>query len=158
MAAVMGRAEIMSVYDQKSLASDQYVNQIGTLNGTPIACAAGLATLKELRKEGTYERLRHVGGQIRSALVEACNQNDIPVQSCGEDPIFDIFFADHPVRNYRVGQAAEAQMMTRLNAGLLEHCILKSWPQKFYPSIVHTDEDVERTVEALRAVVPTLVG
>lgn len=158
LAAVMGRAEIMSVYDQKGVASNEYVNQIGTLNGTPIACAAGLATLKELRKEGTYERLRHVGGQIRSALVEACNQNGIPVQSCGEDPIFDIFFADHPVRNYRDGQAADAQMMTLLNAGLLERGILKSWPQKFYPSIVHTDEDIERTIEVIQAVVPTLAG
>jgi glutamate-1-semialdehyde aminotransferase len=47
-------------------------------------------------------------------------------------------------------------MMGRLNAGLLERGVLKSWPQKFYPSVAHTDEDIERTIEAIREVVPTL--
>ena len=42
-------------------------------------------------------------------------------------------------------------------AGLLEHGVLKGG-QKYYPSAVHTDEDVERTIEAYRQVVPTLRG
>jgi len=47
--------------------------------------------------------------------------------------------------------------MVRLNAGLLERGILKG-NQKYYPSTVHTEEDVERTVQAYREVVPTLRG
>ena len=156
LAAVLGRAEIMSVYDQTAVTSDDYVNQIGTLNGNPVACAAGLATLAELRREGSYQRLHEVGGRIRQALVDTCNANGISVESCGEDAIFDIFFTNGPVRNYRDSLAADSQMMGRLNAGLLERGVLKSWPQKFYPSVAHTDEDIERTIEAIREVVPTL--
>jgi glutamate-1-semialdehyde 2,1-aminomutase len=156
LAAVLGRGDIMSVYDQNLAAFDDYVNQIGTLNGNPIACAAGLATLAELRKEGTYEKLRKTGGQVRQALVDVCTENEIPVQSSGDDAIFDVFFTDQPVRNYRDGLAADSQMMARFNAGLLEQGILKSWPQKFYPSLAHADEDIERTIEAFRHVAKDL--
>jgi glutamate-1-semialdehyde 2,1-aminomutase len=156
LAAVTGRTDIMSVYDQSAAASDEYVNQIGTLNGNPVACAAGLATLAELRKEGAYQRLRRAGGAIRQALVDTCTENGIAVQSCGEDAIFDIFFTEHPVTNYRDSLTADTQMMARLNAGLLERGVLKSWPQKFYPSISHTDEDIERTVDAIKEAIPTL--
>ena len=80
LAAVLGREEIMSVYDQRVSDAETWVNQMGTLNGNPIACAAGLATLEELRKEGTYPRLRDIGGRLRQALADVCSQNGIPVQ------------------------------------------------------------------------------
>ena len=43
--------------------------------------------------------------------------------------------------------------MTRFTAGSLERGILKG-AQKYYPSAVHTGEDVEKTVEAMREVLP----
>jgi glutamate-1-semialdehyde 2,1-aminomutase len=158
LAAVMGRADVMSVYNRASVSADDYVDQIGTLNGNPIACAAGLATLAQLRQEGVYDRLRDVGGRLRRALAEACEEEGFQVQSVGEDAVFDIYFADHPVHNYRDGLAADAGLLARLNAGLLEKRIIKSWPQKFYPSIVHTDDDVDETIAAIQAVVPGLRG
>ena len=155
LAAVVGRSDILSVYDQSTAESDTYVNQIGTLNGNPVACAAGLATLAELRKEGTYEKLRETGGRLRRALVDIFAQNGIAIQMCGEDPIFDFYITDRPVINYRDGLSADGGMTARFNAGLLERGILKGG-QKFYPSIVHTDEDVERTIDAFKEVIPGL--
>ena len=156
LAAVMGTGDAMSVYDRAAVSSDNYVDQIGTLNGNPVACAAGLATLAELRKAGAYDRLREVGSRIRQALADAAAEQGLAVQSVGEDAVFDIFFAERPVRNYRDGLAADGAMLGRLNAGLLERGIIKSWPQKFYPSIVHTDADVEETVAAIHATAATL--
>ena len=158
LAALMGNADVMSVYDRAAAPADSYVDQIGTLNAFPIACAAGLATLAELRAEGAYDRLHEVGGRIRGALVDACEAEGFSVQSVGEDAIFDIYFADHPVRNFRDGLAADGQPLALLNAGLLGRGILKSWPQKFYPSIAHTDADIDRTVDAIREVAPTIKG
>ena len=155
LAAVTGRSDILSVYDQDVAGSDSYINQIGTLNGNPIACAAGLATLAELRKEGAYERLRDTGSRLRRALVDICAQNGVEVQMCGEDAIFDVYFTGQPVASYRDGLSADGRMMARFNAGLLERGILKSG-QKFYPSLVHTDEDVEKTISAFGEVIPTL--
>ncbi len=156
LAAVMGREDIMSVYDQSLVDADDYVNQIGTLNGNPIACAAGLATLAELKKEGAYAQLRGVGGRVRQALLDIAAEHGLAVQSSGEDSIFDLYFTDRPVRNYRDSLAADSTRMARFNAGMLERGILKGWPQKFYPSLAHTDADVEQTIDAFREVVPGL--
>ena len=158
LAATMGRADVMSVYDRAAVSSDDYVDQIGTLNGNPIACAAGLATLSELRKDGVYDRLHAVGGRLRQALAQACEDQGLPVQSVGEDAVFDIYFSDHPIQNYRDGLTTDAATLGKLNAGLLERRIIKSWPQKFYTSIVHTDDDVDETIAAIQAVAPTLRG
>ena len=155
LAAVAGRADIMSVYNRDAVDADTYVNQTGTLNGNPIACAAGLATLNVLRQPGTYEKIRSTGSRVRQALIDACTENGLPVQMCGEDAIFDIYFNDKPVLNYRDAQSADGAMMRSFNAGLLENGVLKG-PQKFYTSVAHTGEDVERTVEAFQKIAPTL--
>ena len=155
LAAVVGRSDILSVYDQSIADSDTHVNQIGTLNGNPIACAAGLATLAELRKDGAYDGMRATGARLRQALVDICAKNGISIQMCGEDPIFDFYFTGQPVNNYRDGLSADSRMMTRFNAGLLQRGILKGG-QKYYPSMVHTDDDVERTIGAFKEVIPGL--
>ena len=157
LAAVLGPADILSVYDRRASDDDTFVNQIGTLNGNPIACAAGLATLAVMREEGTYEKIHGAGAAIRQALVEICNQNGVPVQSCGEDAIFDVYFSEQPVSNYRDTLAADTAMMARFNTGLLKRGILKG-AQKYYPSAVHTDEDIEKTIQAMREVVPLIQG
>ena len=158
LAGVLGRAEIMSVYDRGEVSSDTFVSQIGTLNGNPVACAAGLATLEVLRDDpDAYRRVHGAGAALRSAMTELCAENGIPVQSCGEDAVFDFCFTEQPVNNYRDMLSGNGATMARLNAGLLERGILKGG-QKYYPSAVHTDEDVERTIEAYRQVVPTLRG
>ena len=155
LAAVLGRADILSVFDRGASEDETYVNQIGTLNGNPVACAAGLATLAVMREEGTYKKLHGAGAAIRGALVDICNENGVPVQNCGEDAIFDVYFSERPVANYRDTLAADSAMMSRFNTGLLERGILKG-VQKYYPSAVHTEEDVEKTIQAIREVVPVI--
>ena len=99
--------------------------------------------------------MRATGSRLRQALTEICAENGVAVQNCGEDAIFDVFFTGRPVTNYREGLAGDTQMMGRFNAGLLERGILKGG-QKFYPSVVHTEEDVENTIAAFKEVVPSL--
>ncbi len=158
LAAVLGRDDIMSVYDRGEVDSDTFVSQVGTLNGNPVACAAGLATLEVLRDDlDAYRRVHGAGAALRSAMTELCAENGIPVQSCGENAVFDFCFTSQPVNNYRDMLSGDGATMARLNAGLLERGVLKGG-QKYYPSAVHTDEDVERTIEAYREIVPTLRG
>ena len=158
LAAVLGRADIMSVYDRGAADGDSFVGQIGTLNGNPVACAAGLATLEVLREDAdAYRRVRAAGAALRGAMTEICGEYGIAVQSCGEDAVFDFCFTERAVRDYRDTLSGDAGMLGRLNAGLLERGVLKGG-QKYYPSAVHTEEDVERTIAAYREVVPGLRG
>ena len=155
LAAVTGRTDILSVYDRNVSDSDTYVNQIGTLNGNPVACAAGLATLAVMRESETYPKMHGAGAAIRTALIDICNETGVPVQSCGEDAIFDVYFSEQPISNYRDTLSADGAMMTRFNTGLLERGVLKG-AQKYYPSAVHSDADIEKTIEAMREVVPLI--
>ena len=158
LAVIAGREEIMSYYDSSQAEADSFVPQIGTLNGSPVACAAGLATLAELRKEGTYQRLHSTGRRLREALERLCREAEIPMQPSGEDPIFGFFFTGQPVFDYRSSLKADTGMMAKFNRLLLEQGILKSWPDKFYPSLAHSSEDVDRTIEVFAATLEKLKG
>ena len=156
LAAVTGRAEIMAAYDPATSDPDNYVPQLGTLNGNPVSCAAGLATLAELRKEGAYQRLHATGRRLRDSLESLFQAAEIPIQPAGEDPIFGFFFAGHRVTDYRSAIRADGAMMARFNALLMEHGVLKGWPDKFYPSLAHTEEDLTLTIEALASTIEAL--
>ena len=158
LAAVCGREDIMAVYDQSQVGADGFVNQVGTLNANPVACAAGLATLAELRKEGVYERLRATGRRVREGLQKVCDEAEIPAQVSGEDSLFDVYFTDKPVTDYRSTLANDSKMTARFNTALLERGILKPWPFKMYVSLAHTKEDVDQTIEIFTQVIEELKG
>ena len=65
LAAVCGREEIMKAFDPRLDGTPDFVAQVGTLNGNPVAAVAGLATLAELRKPGAYARLHQTGRTLR---------------------------------------------------------------------------------------------
>ncbi len=156
LAAVCGREDLMAAYDPSIADEDSYVSQIGTLNGNPVACAAGLATLKELQKGAAYQQLYNIGGRLRGALERLCLEAEIPAQTSGENPIFDVYFTEQPITDYRSTLKADGKMMERFNTLLLEQGILKASPQKFYISLAHTDEDMENTIQAFATVVEKL--
>ncbi len=158
LAVIVGREELMSLFDQTAAGADRFVPQIGTLNGNPVACAAGLATLAELRKAGAYEKLHANGQQLRDALERLFREAEIPVQISGENPIFGFYFTDQPVTDYRSTLRGDTAMMAQFNSLLLEEGILKSWPDKFYVSLAHNTEDIDRTIEVFASTISKLKG
>ena len=156
LAAVCGRAEIMSAFDSKNEGSDAYVNQMGTLNGAPVACAAGLATLEVLRQDDVYEGIKSKGSRLRHGLKTILDNEEIPAQICGDDMIFDVYFSDIPITTYRSTMLSDKVMMSKFNAMLLEEGVLKGWPQKFYPSLAHSDSDITETISAFERVIQRL--
>ena len=82
LAAVCGRREIMRAFDPRLEGTPDFVAQIGTLNGNPIAAVAGLATLAELRAPGVYQRLHRTGRTLRNGLsdiVKSKEKNALPL-------------------------------------------------------------------------------
>ena len=155
LAAVCGRAEFMAPYDASQTEPASHVGQIGTLNGNPVACAAGLATLTELRKEGAYEQLWSTGRKLREALERLCAQAEIPAQTSGEDPVFDIIFTNEPLSDYRSTLAGDSEIKSRFRNLLQEEGVFQG-PQKFYPSLAHTSTDIEQTIKAFERVLDQL--
>src|SRR6202011_145566 len=64
LAAIAGRAEIMAHFDKDKVGDENFLVQIGTLSGNPVAAAAGLATMAILRRPGAYEQIHATGREL----------------------------------------------------------------------------------------------
>ena len=139
LAAFGGRAEIMS---RLAPAGDVY--QAGTLSGNPLATAAGLSVLRRLRDATVYDELERLGERLEDGLSPFGR-----VQRVGA--MLTLFLRDEPVRNYDEAREADAERYGALFRHLLERGIYVA-PSQFealFLSLAHTDEDVDRTVEAV---------
>ena len=150
LAAVVGSEEIMRHLAPAMEDTGDFVQQAGTLNGNPVAAAAGLATLAELRKPGTYARLFETGRRLKTALQDAAKTAGVPAQVAGEAPVFEIYFTDRPITDYRATLTADRARHAVFTRALLERGVVKA-AQKIYVSLAHTEEDIQRTVQAFSA-------
>lgn len=93
-AAFGGRAELM---DQ--LAPNGPVYQAGTLSGNPLACAAGLASLR-LADAEAYRRLDAAATTVGQLASQALTEAGVPHRLSTAGNLFSIFFTDADVRDY----------------------------------------------------------
>ena len=149
LAVVAGKEELMSAFDPSAQETGSFVPQIGTLNGNPVAAAAGLATLAELRKDGVYDKLHSLGDQLKEGISQVFSEAEIPVAVVGEAPIFGFLFTDQPVNDYRDTLKADAGKLAQFTRLLLDHGVLKGWPEKIYMSLSH-EHEIDATLEAFR--------
>jgi glutamate-1-semialdehyde 2,1-aminomutase len=157
LAALAGRAEIMAHFDKGKVGEDQFLMQIGTLSGNPVAAAAGIATLDILKRPGAYEQIHATGRELMAILGSLLKQAGIPAQISGEPPLFEVVFTGVPVHDYRGYLRGDADMTRRFNALLRERGILKG-EQKYYVSLAHTPDDVRQTREAWASAIKVLTN
>ena len=147
----------MSHMDRTAMDSEDFMPQIGTLSGNPVAAVAGLATLDILKREGAYEGLFATGQQLKDELTRLLNEAEIPAQVVGHASVFDVYFTETEIIDYRSTLTADKGMLARFNALLLERGVLKGSP-KFYISTAHSPGDVEQTIEVFASAIDELKG
>ena len=145
LAAIAGREEIMAHFDKAKVGDENFLVQIGTLSGNPVAAAAGLATMAILKRPGAYERIHATGRELMGALGDLLKRAGIAAQVTGEPPLFDVVFTDETIRDYRSTLTGDADLMRRFNGLLRERGILKG-ESKYYISLAHTDQDIKDTI------------
>ncbi len=144
-AALGGRAELM-----RKLAPSGEVYQAGTLSGNPLAVAAGLATL-ELLDEPAYLRLAALTERLADGLRAAAGS--YPVQIVNMPGLLTVFFSEGPVSSFADAQACDLDAHAAWCRELLARGVY-SPPSQFeawFPSLAHTPEQIERTLEAAAA-------
>lgn len=147
LAAVAGRREIMSVTDFGRRARGEPLAYLsGTLNGNPLAAAAGLATLAVLRQPGVYEQLYRITERLKAGLRELAAARGIPLQVIGDGPLFQVVFAEEEPRDYSELLRADRDRAVRFGLACLERGLFVNPGEKCYVSLAHSDEDVERTL------------
>jgi glutamate-1-semialdehyde 2,1-aminomutase len=143
-----GRRDVMSL-----LAPIGPVYQAGTLSGNPLATAAGLAVLERL-DDGAYKELAERAARLGAGLVEALGTAGLEVQVPVFGPLVGIFFAASPVRDFAGAKAsADTGHYPGLMHGLLDRgvAVAPGAYEVLFPSLSHTDADIDRTVQAAGA-------
>jgi glutamate-1-semialdehyde 2,1-aminomutase len=143
--AIGGRAELMDM-----LAPAGGVYQAGTLSGNPLAVAAGLATL-ELLDEQAYLRLASITEHLARGLCDAAD--GYPVQIISRQGLLTVFFSERPVRDMADAQTCDLDAYGAWCRGLLARGVYPP-PSQFeawFPSLAHTPEHIEQTVQAAHA-------
>lgn len=148
-----GRREIM-----QRIAPEGDVYQAGTLSGNPLAMAAGVAMLKELKDNSIYSTLDKYSQYLCGQLDELLTINNIPHSINRLGSIFTIFFTDRAVHNYDDVLKCNTDAYARFFKLLLEQGIYFP-PAQFevgFISFAHNQEIINKTVKAAAAAIENL--
>jgi len=148
-----GRAEVMDV-----LAPDGPVYQAGTLSGNPLAMAAGLATLEELKNGAVHEQLEAKGARLEAGLNAAAEKAGIPVITQRAGSMSCLFFSEQPVHNLADAMQADRERFKKYFHGMLAEGVYLA-PSAFeaaFLSAAHTDADIDATIAAAEKVMAAL--
>ena len=148
-----GRAEVMDV-----LAPDGPVYQAGTLSGNPLAMAAGLATLEELKTGSAHEQLETIGTRLETGLNAAAERAGIPVITQRAGSMSCLFFAEEPVHNLAEAMNTDRERFKKYFHGMLAEGVYLA-PSAFeaaFLSAAHTEADIDSTIAAAEKVMATL--
>jgi glutamate-1-semialdehyde 2,1-aminomutase len=128
------------------------VYQAGTLSGNPVACAAGLATITQL-DDAAYEQLERTTERLADGLREAAREANRPVQVQSARGLLTVFFADEPVHNYAEAAACDLDAYAAWCRALLDRGVYPPASQfeAWFPSLAHSEAELDRTIEAARA-------
>lgn len=126
------------------------VYQAGTLSGNPIAVAAGIVTLKALKKPGTYARLEEQSARLAEGLGKAARHAGAAVEINRVGSMFTVFFTAAPVTDFESARASDTAAYGRFFHAMLERGVYLA-PSQFeacFVSLAHSRKDIAATVRA----------
>ncbi len=165
MGKIIGGGLPVGAYGGKKEIMDQVapvgpVYQAGTLSGNPLAMAAGIATLRELRKPGFYEALEEKAAGFAAELAALAEKYDLPVTQNRVGSAMTNFFVDAPVTDFQSAMRADTDRYGAFFRHMLAAGIYLA-PSQFeamFVSAAHSDADLARTLEATESAFKKMVG
>ena len=141
-----GKKEIM-----QHIAPTGPVYQAGTLSGNPIAMAAGLACLTELKKDGNQQRLNQLTEKLSQGLKALADKHGIPFSVNYVGAMFGLFFTDKTeVSSYQDVMACDTEKFKLFFHKMLEQGVYLATSafEAGFMSLAHSHEDIDRTLAA----------
>jgi glutamate-1-semialdehyde 2,1-aminomutase len=145
--AYAGRREIM-----QTVAPAGPMYQAGTLSGNPLAMTAGLETLKAIREPGVFEKMVSGVEKLAKGVRSAAEEAGIPIYQTQVGTMFCLYFSEQPVSNWDTAAKSNTNRYASYFHALLEEGVYFA-PSQFeaaFFSTVHTDEIVEKTIQAVQ--------
>jgi len=135
------------------------VYQAGTLSGNPVAMAAGLTTLNMISQPGFYETLSKQTEKLVKGLEERAVKANIPLATNQAGAMFGFFFTEEKnISTFEQVSACDAERFKKFYHGMLEEGVYLA-PSSYetgFVSSTHSDEDIEKTLDAAENVFLTL--
>jgi len=130
------------------------VYQAGTLSGNPLAMAAGLATLRQLRerKREIYPQLDELTRELVSGISGAAKDAGVPICANRVGSMFTLFFTPGPVTEWNSAAKSDTEAFARFFRSMLDSGIHLP-PSQFeaaFVSAAHQPEDIEQTISAAK--------
>lgn len=125
------------------------VYQAGTLSGNPLAVAAGLTTLKILKRDNPYPLLEEKSQRLADGLGKTFSSKGINHVINRVGSLLSVFFDSRSVCNYEEAMAANRMSFNSFFANMLDQGIYLA-PSAFeawFMSIAHKIEDIDYTLE-----------
>jgi glutamate-1-semialdehyde 2,1-aminomutase len=141
-----GRKEIMQLV---APAGPMY--QAGTLSGNPLAMSAGIAALSLIRGEECWRKLEQAGAKLEAGIDSAARQAGIPIQRTRVGTMFTTFFSETEPIGWNTVKLADKAQFGKFFQKMLANGVYLA-PSQFeagFLSILHTDEVIEKTLEAV---------
>ena len=147
VAAVGGQKEIMDL-----LSPGGKVYQASTYAGNPISVSAAIASIKTINKikNKLYTKLERYNALLTHAIDNMATDMKIPHQINFTSSMFQIFFTNKPVIDYKTSKNADAKKFKKMFSTLLKNKVFIA-PSQFevvFLSDAHTQSDLNHTVDA----------
>ena len=124
--------------------------QAGTLSGSPVGMAAGIATLEICRTDGFYEALGERSAKLARGFESAASRSGIEVQAGATGGMLGMAILDHPVRNFEDAKAANHVMFSTFFRAMLNRGIWlpPSGYEAMFLSAAHDGEAIDHVIDA----------
>lgn len=136
------------------------VYQAGTLSGNPLAMRAGKAMFDELTQNDFYTKLAQKTAKLVQGLQALADKHGVDFATCHLGGMFGLFFAKTLPQNFGEVSQADSQKFAKFFHGMLDRGIYLA-PSAFeaaFMSIMHSDEDIQKTLLAADEVFGELSG
>jgi glutamate-1-semialdehyde 2,1-aminomutase len=142
-----GRADIMN-----RVMPAGPVFQAGTLSGNPLAMAAGVATLRELKEHPPYDRLERLTKTLCDGLSQAAAEAGVAHRLNRVGSMWTLFFIDRPVTDYDSAKTSDTARFARFFWAMMDRGVYLPCSQfeAAFVSAAHTEEQIAETVAAAR--------
>ena len=149
-----GKKEIMS-----QIAPSGSIYQAGTLSGNPMAMTAGYETLAQLTGE-TYQTFIKKADRLEEGFMEAAETYNVPLTCNRAGSMIGFFFTNEQVKDYESAKTSDLQFFAEYYKQMADNGVFLP-PSQFegvFLSTEHSDEDIEKTIQAAQKAFKAIKG